>query len=154
MIIIAISIILIMIYIGLYPSILLSLEHKKKTKEVKFNIYRHIINTLSFWIPAIITFCLMFFLIEDFRRCPLLGIPISFVSSLTVGTIGMLIGYKVNIKKAEELELAPDSKSVQEEKLKLKTGIAASALGSISVLRHTKNNIKDITNVDGWKEFK
>ena len=144
----------ILIYIGIYPSISRSLGITKKTKEDSFEISRHIVNTLSFWIPSITVFCLVFFLVKDFKRVPLIGVPISLIPALFAGGIGLIIGNHINIDKADTLEIPPDNPMVQNEKMKEKIGIFSMFTAGISSYQHTKKAVKDITNVDSWKEFK
>ena len=150
--IVVISIVLLMIYIGIYPSISILLDNKETTKEIEFDSKRHIVNTIAFWGPAIITFCLLFFFNEDFKSCPVIGIPLSVCAALFTGIVGMLIGYKINISNAEALDIK--SRAVEEEKLKLKTGIIAGTIGTTTTMHHSKNAIKEILNPDSWKEMK
>jgi len=113
---------------------------------------RHITNTLSFFIPSITVF--VFCVKPLYSGLWILGIPIAIIPALFAGMLGMLIGNSINLSRSEHYNLSNEDASVNDEKLKQKSGIAAILLSSFSLFKNTKKAIKNIKNVDGWKEMK
>ena len=144
-----ILVIFLCIYIGVYPSISTHLScSNEKTKEEEFEISRHIINTFSFWIPAIIIYLILIIVVKG------IGYFIPILPSAFAGMIGLIIGNSINISNADSLELPEDSPLVENEKLKRNIGVLSIFTSCFSMYRRTKQNIKDVANVDSWKEMK
>lgn len=139
----------ILIYIGIYPSISAYLNcGYKKTKEEEFEISRHIINTLSFWIPSLTIYFMLHFFIKG------IGWFIPLFPSAFIGMVGLVIGNNINIYNADALEISDDSPLVEDEKLKRKIGVVSIFTSGFSIFRHMRQNIKNVMNVDSWKEMK
>lgn len=115
-----------------------------------FNKERHIVNTLAFFVP----FGFIFFVIMIASKWEILVLPIAIIAALFISMIVMLIGNKHNIDTAEAYGIPDNDQSLENEKLKNKIGLASSAIAAGSIIHNTKKAIKDITNVDSWKEMK
>lgn len=115
----------------------------------RFNSQRHIVNALAFFIPFTTSFIIVF-IAMDF---PLFGVPIGLFVGLFFGYIGMMIGYSINKSNARDLGLE-NTPAYQDEDNKQKIGIVSGILAGRSIYKHTKGAVKDIMNVDGWKEMK
>lgn len=113
---------------------------------------RHFTNTITIIFPFMIVFSICVGpLCSNFSY---IGILIALVPSLTLTMICMIIGYTINISRAKHYNLPDDDPSVQEERTKRVGAIISSVVTGISTGRHIKKAIKDIENVDGWKEMK
>ena len=67
-----------------------------------------------------------------------------------VGFITSSIGHAINISEAKFYNVPKTHPQVIKEGV----GLATCIIAGTSFLRHTKKAVKDITNVDGWKEMK
>lgn len=115
-----------------------------------YNFVRHLINTACLLVP----FGLMLNKTLKMSKNNILLFPIGLTLSLFVSYICGMFGYTLNIGLASYCGIAEDDPKVCSERIKRKLGIFAGAVGGISTIKHTKKNIKDITNVDSWKEMK
>ena len=109
-----------------------------------------LVNVLSGLIPFTVGFIVVI------HKCPIPYIRIM-LGALTGGVlslIGMLVGRSINISKAEDLGLNKDEPSVIQERTELKIGIVSTVAAGASIVHNTKQAVKDITDVDSWKEFK
>ena len=66
------------------------------------------------------------------------------------GFITSIIGHAINISEAKSHNVPKTHPQVIKEGV----GLATCIIAGTSFLRHTKKAVKDITNVDGWKEMK
>lgn len=115
-----------------------------------YNKERHSVNFAAFMIPFLAVGLITMIACNDI----LFGLPLGLLFGLMAGFFGMLIGYSININKAKEYGIPDDDPRVQDEKLKRKIGIASGVAAGISIYHNTKNTVKDIKNVDSWKEMK
>ena len=121
-----------------------------ETERINFDQERHKVNFAAFVIPFLSVGLITMIACNDI----LFGIPLGLLFGLIGGFFGTLIGYKINLNKAKEYGIPDDNPSVQNEKLKHKIGVASGIAAGISIYHNTKNTIKDIKNVDSWKEMK
>lgn len=124
------------------------LIHTYQTRKQKYDKSRHKTNALAFWLPflpTLIIFCLIFNDIMFF--------PVALLFALIAGYIGMMIGYKTNVNNAKNFELPADDPSVIDEKRKFTSSVVGGAVAAGSIIHNTKKAVKDVTNVDSWKEF-
>lgn len=119
-------------------------------ERMNFDQERHKVNFAAFVIPFLSVGLITMIACDDI----LFGMPLGLLFGLIGGFFGTLIGYKINIDKAKEYGIPDDNPSVQNEKLKHKIGVASGITAGISIYHNTKNTIKDIKNVDSWKEMK
>lgn len=117
-----------------------------------YNTERHFVNTVAFCVPFTITFIAC--VIPLYKALWYIGIPIAIIPSGIIGIIGSIIGHTINIHRAEYYELEKDDEQVEDERLKRKISIASGVVAAVSIGNNAKNAIKDIENVDGWKEMK
>lgn len=115
---------------------------------------RHVVNFLHFLVPFVAVFCLIFFPLQKESGVWFLTAPVALIGGGFAALIGMIIGYSVNIARAGEYGLADDDPMVMDERRKRTAGIIATIVSGGSIFRHTKKTVKDIENVDGWKEMK
>ena len=127
------------------------MEHYFATKDKRENYdrERHKVNTIAFMVPFSIIFILCCILFNN-----IIATPLSLLFGLIAGFIGMIIGYSINIKKAEEYCISPDDPRVKDEIAKRRTAIIAGITSSAIVGNHAKNAIKGVVNVDSWSEMK
>ena len=125
------------------------LSRTYKIRQDAYNKTRHKVNTIAFLIPFLFTlviFCLIFNDIMFF--------PVALLFALIVGYIGMMIGYKINVDDAKNYELDANDPNVIDEKRKLTSSAIGGTIAAGSIIHNTKKAVKDITNVDSWKELK
>jgi hypothetical protein len=132
-------------------------EYDKHVSNIKhinnFDSERHTNNTLGFFIPFLISFILA--LIAFTQELTIyISLPVSLVVALTAGCFGCLISSYNNISNAEEYGISADDDRVQDETNNAKVGTVSIIGGTVHTLHKTKNAVKDLTNVDGWKEMK
>ena len=124
------------------------LIHTYQTRKQEYDKSRHKTNALAFWLPflpTLIIFCLIFNDIMFF--------PVALLFALIAGYIGMMIGYKTNVDNAKNFELPADDPSVIDEKRKFTSSVVGGAVAAGSIIHNTKKAVKDVANVDSWKEF-
>ena len=127
-----------------------NIECQKHIKN--FNYERHKVNIIAFFAPFLSVFTIV--TIWLWKPLWFISLFISTFLALIAGSIGMIIGYKINLSNAKLYGMSDCDPRVQAEKTKLGVGIASS-IGAAGYTAHSaKNAVKDITNVDGWKEFK
>ena len=117
-----------------------------------FNYERHKVNLIAFFLPFTITFTLVTAVL--WKRWWFLSLLPSSLLAFLFAYFGMMIGYKVNLSNAELYGLSNSDPGVEAEKLKYKAGIFGGVIAAGKSIHDTKSAVKDITNVDGWKEFK
>lgn len=117
-----------------------------------YDAERHLVTFLASIISFVVAFGLS-----------ILALPsdldeLKFIIAIWLGLIGALvgsvIGHTINIANAEDYGLPLSHPSVEKERIARGIDIAGVAIGSASAIKNAKNAAKDITNVDGWKEFK
>ena len=119
------------------------------TRQAQYNRSRHKTNAIAFWAPF-----WGVFLISAAAFGDVIFLPVALLFALIAGYIGMMIGYKINVDKATIYELPKDDPAVVDEKRKLTTSVVAGAVSAGSIVHNTKKAVKDVTNVDSWKELK
>ena len=125
--------------------------YNAKHREV-YDAERHLITFLSCIISFILTFVISALALPaDLDE---LRFVIAAWLGLIGGLIGSAIGHTINIANAEDYGLPLSHPSVEKERIARGIDIAGVAIGSASAIKNAKNAAKDITNVDGWKEFK
>jgi hypothetical protein len=120
-----------------------------KNKRENYDHERHKINTIAFMVPFSIIFILCCVWFNN-----IIATPLSLLFGLIAGFIGMIVGYSINIKKAEEYCISPNDPRVKDEIAKRRTAIIAGITSGTIVGNHAKNTVKGVTNVDGWSEMK
>ena len=118
------------------------------TRQAQYNRSRHKTNAIAFWVPFWIAFLLFAALFGD-----IFFLPVALLFALIAGYIGMMIGYSINIDEAKTYELPPNDPAVVDEKRKLTTSAIGGAIAAGSIIHNTKKAVKDVTNVDSWKEL-
>ena len=106
-------------------------------------------SAIAFWAPFWIVF-----LIGSAAMHDIIFLPVALLFGLIAGFIGMMIGYSINIDEAKTYELAKDDPAVVDEKSKLTSSLISGAVAAGSIVHNTKKAVKDVTNVDSWKELK
>lgn len=130
-------------------------EYKYLKNLSKFDNSRHIVNFCFFFFPFAIVFCLIFFGVKDFIDLWFLGIPLSLIPAGFISIITMIIGYNINISNAKYIyNLDDDEPSVQKEVMKKKMGILSAIVSGAVITHNTKKGLKEISDVDSWKEMK
>lgn len=110
-------------------------------------------NVYAAVIPFLITFLAIIFGAKGFRE-HINGIVLALIASLVVALISMIVGHSTNIEKAKEYGIPDNDPSVTIEKLRRDLGVTSGIVSGITIGKHTKNAVKDIMNVDSWKELK
>lgn len=123
---------------------------KYQNERNNYDKERHKINTLSFVIP----FLSIFFITCAATNNIIFGIPLGLLFGLSGALIGMSIGYSINIKKANEYGMPHNDPRVVQEINKRRASILAIIGVTITTAHHTKNAVKDVINVESWKEMK
>lgn len=118
------------------------------TRQAQYNKVRHRTNAIAFWVPFWIAFLLFAALFKD-----IIFLPVALLFALIAGYIGMMIGYSINIDEAKAYELPPNDPAVVDEKRKLTTSAIDGAIAAGYIVHNTKKAVKDVTNVDSWKEL-
>lgn len=113
-----------------------------------FNVIRHIVNMLFILTP------LGLIMKKTLKVDNILLLPFGLLSSLILSYIGSLAGNTVNIHLAEKCGIDENDSAVVKEKFKRSSGIYAGIFSIFSTLNHTKKAVKDIADVDSWKELK
>ena len=80
-------------------------------------------------------------------------IPATFIG-LFLSIVGMVIATEQNITRAKEHDVPINHPRLQHDLNERNIAKAAGIISAISIGKHTKKAIKDVTNVDSWKEFK
>lgn len=127
-------------------SILISCKGKDFDKE------RHCRNTVYFLLPFFTVFGLSVKYLWD--EWSIIGPMLSLLLALFASMFGMLLSNSINIAMAKKYDLPDDDRRVQEEINKRKAGLFAMLFSIFYIGNKTKNAIKDISNVDSWKEMK
>lgn len=131
------------------------LEELKKSDYYKsgdFDFTCMLVNFIAFSIPF---FSSLFITIAVIGwNLWFIGLPIGLLLGLLGALIGMTIGHKINISNAENHNVPASNPNVQFSKKELNIAKIASPLAAIGILHHIKKGIKDISNVDGWKDIK
>lgn len=119
-------------------------------KRKNYDAERHTVNIVCAVLPTI------FGLVLGFVVCkmPIMNILISIILGSLFGFIGVMVGYKINIKHAEDYCISKDDPRLLDEKRKRAVGIAAGAISGVAISKHAKQAAKDFLNVDSWKELK
>lgn len=123
-------------------------EHKFFVKH--FNVIRHLINTLFLFGPSGFILYKTVQTAKDNIVLVPLGIILSLFSTVFFG----IAGNTFNLGLAHICGLQDSNEIVQDEKIKRKIGIASGIISSVSIGKSLKKGIKDIANVDSWKEMK
>lgn len=113
-----------------------------------FNVIRHVVNIIFILTP----FGLVMKKILKIDN--ILIIPLGLLLSLTVSYIGSLIGNTININLADSCGISDTDPMIAKEKFKRQTGIYAGLISCFSIFHHSKKAIKEIADVDSWKELK
>ena len=127
------------------------MEHYFATKDKRenFDHERHKVNTIAFLVPFLTVFVLCCIIFDN-----VITTPLSLLFGLIAGFIGMIIGYSINIKKAEEYCISKNDPRVQDEIAKRRTAIIAGMTSGSIVGHHAKKTVKDVTNVNSWSKMK
>lgn len=120
----------------------------------EYDSKRHVVNTFAFLIPFAAVFLLIFFGVDDFRELWFIGIPVALCGGLAAGIVGAIVGYSINISLADDYGLSENDPLVRNEKNKRTVAIIAGITSAVSIGKHTKKSVKDVANVDSWKEMK
>lgn len=123
---------------------------KYQKERENFDQHCHKVNVYSFLIPFFCVFIITCLFAQDIIFGPLLGLTFGLFASL----IGAYIGHDSNIQDAEEYCVPNDNPRLRNEILNKKAAIMAIISSSVVTGHHIKKAIKDIANVDGWKEMK
>ena len=126
------------------------IECQKRIKNYDYE--RHKVNIIAFFAPFLSVFAIVSVLL--WKPLWFIGMYIALFFAFIAGGIGMIIGYRINISNAKFYGMSDLDPRVQAERTKLGVGITGT-IGAAGYTAHSaKKAIKDITNVDGWKEFK
>lgn len=80
-------------------------------------------------------------------------IPAIFIGGIS-SLIGMYIASEMNVERAKKYKVPPDHPRYIHDKNEMTVAKAAGVISAVSVGKHTKKAIKNVANVDSWKEFK
>lgn len=120
--------------------------------EFTFDNECHETNVVAFWFPFLITFLITAIWFN--MQLPLIGTLFALFVALLVGSIGMSIGHSINLDKAEKRGIPDDDPRVRYEKNEKNIGTIYGMLTLADFLKHTKNAVDDVTNVEGWRKMK
>lgn len=123
-----------------------------KYKGTDYDKERHCRNTIYFLIPFIVVFGLSIKPLWD--EWLIVAIPFALILSLLASMVGMLIGYTVNISRAKSYDIPNNDPRVQNERNKRTGGIIATITSLFCIGHHVKKNVKELADVDSWKEMK
>lgn len=73
---------------------------------------------------------------------------------LILGLIGSAIAHALNSSEAKSINTPEADYMAKLEKVKMGVSIGAAAGGVIHTVSHAKKSVKDVANVDSWKEMK
>jgi len=82
------------------------------------------------------------------------GLPVGIVVGGFVGLIGSAIAHNINSSAAKNLNVPEADYITRLEKVKMGVSIGAAVGAAAHTVSHAKKSVKDITNVDVWKEIK
>lgn len=117
-------------------------ERANYTKECKKN------NAIGFWIPFLIVFIFFCLLFHD-----IMFLPVSLLFGLIAGFIGLMIGYKTNIRNAKTYGVSSDDPVLKNEKAKFSTGVISGTVAAGLIIHNTKKNAKELMDVNSWEKF-
>lgn len=98
--------------------------------------------------PLIIFFVLMF---GTSLHENILGLVICLLAALVVALISMTAGHAMNVNDAKDYGISADNPRVIHERNQRDIGIASTIIATHSIYKNTKKAVKDIFNVDSWK---
>ena len=116
------------------------------------------VNAAACWLPFIFGFLLCLGQCTQSNGGSINGaeaifiIPLCLIVALIFGLIGMGFGHKANLEKAKQYNINNERTAYERRELGLckVAGIAS----AVDIMHHAKNTVKDIANVDSWKEMK
>lgn len=125
-------------------------QSKHKFLVRNFDIVRHIVNIIFLFCPS------GFILYKTIKISQenIVLFPLGIMLSLAAGIFFGIAGNSFNIGLAKSCGLLDSDERVQAEITKKKIGIASGVISTISIGRNIKNGLKEISDVDSWKEMK
>jgi len=133
-------------------------KEKKRIEEIKGghedDLYEDLCQTRNAiaWIPLLIGLFLLIFLwiAENY-----VGAILCLLGSLIVTLISLTFASYKNVNDAKYYDLTEASdKRIKKEKTNKTAGIVGTSVSTYSIIKNTKNAIKDISNPESWNEFK
>lgn len=86
------------------------------------------------------------------------GVFMGFLPGIIVGSffalIGGAIGHSMNVSAGKALSTPAAAPVIRDQQIKRGAAITGAVVGATSAYRNTKRAVKDLTNVDGWKQMK
>lgn len=108
------------------------------------------VNLFAYLLPFVFVFIITCVAVNDIVMGPVVGLLFGLIAAL----IGTSVGHSINIDNAEEYGINKNDPRVVKEINKRRAAIAAIIGVTITTAHHTKNAVKDVINVDSWKEMK
>ena len=132
-------------------------QHEHELKEKYYDEHPEVfdsecrkVNTAALWIPFFIVFFMVVGTVSNDEF--IMIFPFAIIAAMFAGLVGMGVGHKVNLERAKEYNIDNDRTAYERKELMLtKAGLLFT---TVSTLHHAKKNLKDIVNVDSWKEMK
>lgn len=115
-----------------------------------FNFVRHVINFIFLFTP----FSFILYKTINMSKKNIIVLPLGIVLALLTGIFFGIAGNSFNIWLANYGGLDKSDERVVSERTKRKIGIGAGIVSVFSIGKNVKNGIKDIADVDRWKEMK
>ena len=117
-------------------------------KRDNYDKERKNISLWSFLISFLISFMISAGAFND-----VILLPVALLIGILFGTIGLAVGHSINLSNAKDYCIPDNDPRVQDEKHKLDAAAIALIVESASMINHSKNAVKNVTNVDSWKEM-
>lgn len=118
-----------------------------------FDTSSKVTNVACFLIPF--TICIAVIMSKpDASALWFIYLPVAVLVACFFSFISMMLGYSLNISRGKRKGLPESDIRLQNERAKRNIGAVSGAVAGASVYRHTKKAVKDIANVDSWKELK
>ena len=124
-------------------------EISTKWHQENYDAERHITSIIAFMLPFI-AIMLLILILSGNPGLLFFGL----IPAGIAGIFGATLGHSANITSAELYGIPSDDPRVLAEKTAKNIAIASGVATTIHAVRKTKNAVKDIANVDGWKEMK
>lgn len=82
------------------------------------------------------------------------GFVLGVFLAMFFGLIGAIISHSTNLAVAKQNRIPDDNPRVQHERRRRNEAILGTVASAAAIGHHTKKTVKDIANVDSWKEMK
>ena len=125
-------------------------QTKHKSLIRNYNAIRHIVNTMFTLVPMSI----IIYETVQISKKNIVLFPLGIMFALIAAIFFSIAGNSFNIGLAHICGIPDSDERVQSERLKRKVGIASGIISTFSIGKNIKNGLKDIADVDSWKEMK